>query len=140
MSTNAWRELIPHQGKMRLLDTVLSFDATRIRMSTATHRDPENPLRSESGLRAIHLCEYGAQAMAVHGALLAQASGGLAAHGLLVSLREVQLTRDWIDDLPDDLIVIAECLHASDSTKQYRFEITHDGELLAQGRAAVISS
>ena len=51
-------------------------------------------------LRAVHLCEYGAQAMAVHGGLLARAAGGRAKPGLLVALRAVELHVARIDDLP----------------------------------------
>jgi len=64
--------LVPHAGRMCLLQRVLDWDESTVRLATATHRDPANPLRSDGRLRAIHLCEYGAQAMAVHGGLRAR--------------------------------------------------------------------
>ena len=69
-------ELIPHQGAMCLWEEVVAWDQARIRLRTRSHADPDNPLcgdgmAGERMLRAVHLCEYGAQAMAVHGALLA---------------------------------------------------------------------
>jgi predicted hotdog family 3-hydroxylacyl-ACP dehydratase len=131
--------LIPHQGPMSLLERVLDWDAERILLATATHRSPANPLRSCGRLRALHLCEYGAQAMAVHGGLLAQAAGARARPGLLVSLREVALRRDYIDDLPGELEVEARRLMESGGSWQYAFAVRHEGRLLAEGRAAVMA-
>ena len=76
---------VPHQGDMCLWDEVLAWTATDIVLRARNHRDPAHPLRSDGRLRAIHLCEYGAQAMAVHGGLRARQpehdAGGVA--GLL---------------------------------------------------------
>ncbi len=130
--------LVPHQGDMCLWDEVLAWDARSIRMRAANHRDPSHPLRSKGQLRAVHLCEYGAQAMAVHGGLLARADGGRAKPGLLVALRAVDLHVARIDDLPADLTCDAEMLTDGDSSWQYAFRITHDAQLLAEGRAAVV--
>lgn len=132
------RELIPHQDEMCLLERILEWDEHRIRLASATHRSPTHPLRHNGRLRAVHLGEYGAQAMAVHGALKASAHGGTAEPGMLVSLRAVNFTRDYIEDLPGELIIEAQCLQASASTLQYQFRVTHNDELLAEGRAAVM--
>lgn len=131
--------LIPHRGAMCLLERVLEWDAERIRIATATHRSPQNPLRSHGRLRALHLCEYGAQAMAVHGGLIAQAAGTRARPGLLVSLREVALHCEYVDDLPGELEVEARRLLESAGSWQYAFAVRHAGERLAEGRAAVIA-
>jgi len=131
--------LIPHQGSMCLLERVLEWDAERILLATATHRSPANPLRSNGRLRALHLCEYGAQAMAVHGGLLAQASGSRAEPGLLVSLRDVTLHRDYVDDLPGEIRIEARRLLESAGSWQYAFTARHGDAPLAEGRAAVIA-
>ena len=133
-----WADLIPHQGLMCLLDAVVDWDAERIHARSASHRRADNPLRSDGRLRAVHLCEYGAQAMAVHGALLARAAGGTAAPGYLVSLRGVELHRARIDDLEGDLDVHAQRLLGGDGSWQYAFRIEHAGTLLGSGRAAVM--
>jgi predicted exporter/predicted hotdog family 3-hydroxylacyl-ACP dehydratase len=130
--------LIPHQGAMCLLDRIVEWDERRVVLEADTHRSAENPLRVADKLRAVHLCEYGAQAMAVHGALLAGTA--ITSDGMLVSLRSVQFARDWIHDLPSSLRVEAECLHRDASSLQYGFRVTHCGELLAEGRAAVLLS
>ena len=134
-----WQHLIPHRGAMSLLDTVIAWDDESIELATASHRSPENPLRSDGMLRAVHLCEYGAQAMAVHGGLLAQRAGGTAAPGMLVSLRAVQLHVTRIDDLPGPLAVHATKLLDGGGSWQYAFRIEHQGRLIAEGRAAVMN-
>src|ERR1700747_1616723 len=107
---------IPHKGRMCLLDEVLAWDARRIRCRSATHRATDNPLRSHGRLGAACGIEYAAQAMAVHGALVAasaplertvssnaRASIGPAI-GYLASVRNVVLCVERLDDIEADLI------------------------------------
>jgi len=130
--------LIPHQGAMCLWDEVVDWNERTIRLRARSHRDPGNPLRSRDRLRAVHLCEYGAQAMAVHGGLRAREAGGAAKPGMLVALRGVQLHVARIDDLPGALECEAEVLVEAEGSQQYAFRIHHDDALLAEGRAAVM--
>ena len=129
--------LIPHAGSMCLLERIERWDDSGVTLATGTHREPGNPLATAAELRAIHLCEYGAQAMAVHGGLTARARGERAQPGLLVSLRDVTLHRAHVQDLPGELLVEARRVHDSGSAWQYTFRVTHAGVLLAQGRATV---
>ncbi|KRE83493.1 phosphotransferase [Rhodanobacter sp. Soil772] len=136
-----WAHLIPHAGTMCLLDAVLAWDERTIYAISANHARADNPLRGAHGLHAVHLAEYGAQAMAVHGALLARARGSETVRpGMLVSLRDVQLFEEYVDRLGGHLDVHAECLYADDGGAQYAFRVEHRGRLLASGRAAVIHS
>jgi predicted hotdog family 3-hydroxylacyl-ACP dehydratase len=128
--------LIPHQGGMCLLEDVIEWDESRIVLTTSTHRSADNPLRVDGKLRAVHLTEYGAQAMAVHGAL--KAAPGRAPPGMLVSLRAVTFAREYIHDLAGSLRVEATCLQATEASQQYSFRITHDDQTVAEGRAAVL--
>ena len=130
--------LIPHQGTMCMWDQVLEWDAGSIRLRAGNHRDPAHPLRADGRLHAVHLCEYGAQAMAVHGGLLARGTGGSAPPGMLVALRGVDLHATRIDDLAGDLECSAEVLAQSPASQQSAFRISHAGILLAEGRAAVV--
>lgn len=129
--------LVPHQGKMCLWQKVLDFDAEHVRVASTSHRDADNPLRSDGVLRAVHLCEYGAQAMAVHGGLLQQ-QDGTPRRGFLVALRNVELHVARIDDLPDELLCQARLLMASENSQQYQFRIESGERLVAEGRASVI--
>ncbi len=135
---DAIEALIPHKSAMCLWDEVVDWNDARIRLRADNHRDPTHPLRFNNRLRAVHLCEYGAQAMAVHGGLRAQAGGGMAAPGVLVALRAVQLHVAWIDDLPGVLECEADVLVEAQGSQQYAFRITSAGALLAEGRAAVM--
>jgi predicted hotdog family 3-hydroxylacyl-ACP dehydratase len=123
---------------MCLLDAVVAWDDARIHALATSHRRADNPLRSDARLRSVHLCEYAAQAMAVHGGLLAERAGTVAAPGFLVSLRAVRLARARVDDLAGDLQVHADKLLDSGTSWQYAFRVEHAGSPLAEGRAAVI--
>ncbi|MFC3550684.1 phosphotransferase [Lysobacter cavernae] len=137
-ATSVPADLIPHQGAMALWDEIVDWDAQRIRLRAHNHRDPAHPLRHRDNLHAVHLCEYGAQAMAMHGGLRARASGGAAQPGLLVALRDVQLHVARIDGLGGALEGEAEVLLEAEGSQQYAFRILHAGTLLAEGRAAVL--
>ena len=130
--------MIPHQGAMCLWDAVTEWNDARVTLHSASHRAADNPLRSHGRLRALHLCEYGAQAMAVHGGLRGQASGAPVRPGMLVALRGVHLHVARVDTLAGDLECVAEVLVESEDSQQYAFRISCDGVLLAEGRAAVM--
>ncbi|PZU22076.1 MAG: phosphotransferase [Stenotrophomonas sp.] len=131
-------KLVPHQGSMCLWDEVVDWSAQDITLRAFNHRDVLHPLRSDNQLRAIHLCEYGAQAMAVHGGLRGRERGGAVVPGVLVALRDVQLHVARIDDLPDALEATAQVLAEGEGSQQYSFRIHHRDQLLAEGRAAVM--
>jgi predicted hotdog family 3-hydroxylacyl-ACP dehydratase len=130
--------LIPHQGGMCLLDGVESWDAASLRCSSRTHRDPGNPLRRDGRLSALHLAEYGAQATAVHGGLLARARGEVAPPGFLASVRDLRLAVDRIDDLDAVLGVDASLLTSGEGGWMYAFSVNAGGRELASGRVSVI--
>lgn len=129
--------LIPHQGTMCLLDSVSEAAAGSLVCLSRSHASPDNPLRRAGRLSAVHLCEYGAQAMAVHGGLAARAAGSPPSSGWLIALRDVHL--NVADVEPDGVLeVSARRLGASDSAWQYEFAVSRAGELLASGRATVM--
>lgn len=134
-----WQVLIPHRGAMCLIDAVIEWDETHIHARASSHHDPLNPLRADNRLHVLNLCEYGAQAMAVHGGLLAQRDGKTAAPGMLVSLREVKLQVARVDDLSGDLDIHAQRLLAGFAAMQYAFRVEHAGKMLAEGRSAVMT-
>jgi len=128
---------IPHQGRMCLLERVTDWSPTGIRCLARSHRDPDNPLRAEERLGAACGIEYAAQAMAVHGALLAPADGG-PRPGYLASVRGVDLFVDRLDDIEGDLTVTAEQISGDGNTVLYGFSVTAGDRRLLSGRAAVI--
>ncbi len=138
LAKSDWAPLIPHAGGMCLLDEVVAWDTVRLHARSASHRRADNPLRADGRLHAVNLCEYAAQAMAVHGALLARAHGDPARRGWLAALREVTLGIERIDDLPGKLQIHVECLLTLADSLQYAFRVEHRGRVLAAGRAAVV--
>ena len=127
---------IPHQGGMCLLDRVDSWNEEQIQCSAHSHRSPDNPLRAHGRLGSACGIEYAAQAMAVHGAL--RASGQPSRAGYLVSVRGAKLHAQRLDDIAADLIVKAIAITFSENDMLYRFEVSSEGRLLLEGRAAVM--
>lgn len=130
--------LVPHAGGMCLLDAVEAWGEGDITCTTRTHRDPANPLRAGGALAAVHLAEYGAQAMAVHGGLCGRAAGEPVRPGLLVTLRDFKVHVARIDDVDGALTVRARRLVANPDGKLYAFEVEGGGRVLASGRVGVI--
>lgn len=132
---------IPHQGSMCLLDHVAAWDQQRIHCCASSHRAADNPLRAYGRLGSACGIEYAAQAMAVHGALLAPHAPPehrSARVGYLVSVRGAQLHVGRLDDIAADLQVQAVCITRSDNNLLYQFSITAAGRALLEGRAAIV--
>jgi len=131
--------LLPHAGTARMIERVLSWDAEQILVATSRHRAPDNPLRRDGHLAAIHLAEFAAQAMAIHGGLRNAAEGRPPQPALLVSVRDIQTFRDAIDDLPGEIEIAARALLVNPANWQYSFSATHAGDMIATGRVAAIA-
>ena len=145
---------IPHQGAMCLLDGVVSADASRVLCRTRSHQVKPHVLALHGGrLGAACAVEYASQAMALHGTLAdAQLFDAKtpATGGRLVSVRQVQLHRPWLDDAPEaggaaELGVLAEQLAGDARQASYRFAVgplaADDRELAevwVSGRASVL--
>lgn len=129
---------IPHAGRMCLLDAMHGWTPTTIRCSARSHHDHDNPLRTAGGLLAPCAIEYAAQAMALHGALVAPA-GAAPTPGYLASVRQVRLAVPQLHDLPGDLQVEAERLAGDERQILYAFRVSDAaGGAVAEGRATVV--
>ena len=128
---------IPHQFDMCLLDAVRRWSPQAIECEAGLRGLAEHPLRgADARLSATHAIEYAAQAMAVHGALIAD--GPRPKRGYLVSVRSVEFAADRLDAAPAPLQIEAERLSGDSSTVLYQFHVRSDDRLLLSGRAAVI--
>ena len=143
------RRHVPHQGRMCLLDEIVSWDEERICCRTASHRDADNPLRAHGRLGIASGIEYAAQAMALHGALGAMADApahgavaGAPAHsaaaGFLASVRAVRITVGRLDDVPGELSCAAVRMAGDRGTAMYEFEIRSGHAVLIAGRTTVV--
>jgi predicted hotdog family 3-hydroxylacyl-ACP dehydratase len=140
MHIEALDHLLPHAGQMRLLAEVLDWNEQTIECRAVSHRAADNPLRLDGALPALCGLEYGAQAMAIHGALIA-ARADKPRLGLLVSAHELVCHIDRLDTVEDDLRVVATRLLGSAQQVAYSFEVhaaASAGVPLVSGRASVI--
>jgi predicted hotdog family 3-hydroxylacyl-ACP dehydratase len=139
MIDRAWiARHIPHHGSMCLLDSVQRWDADRVVCRAVSHRAADNPLRAHGRLGAACGIEYAAQAMAVHGALLAPPDAPTARVGYLASVRGARLFVARLDDAGAALEVTATATMRDNNNVLYDFTIDAAGERLVEGRAAVV--
>ena len=135
---------IPHQGSMCLLDAVLAWDQDSIACQTRTHLSPNHPLRAHGRLGAACGVEYAAQAMAVHGALVAERmDGGDAGNsppraGYLAGMRGVTLHVERLDTIAGPLTVSARRITGDAHTVLYSFTVQAGEQTLLSGRAMVV--
>jgi predicted hotdog family 3-hydroxylacyl-ACP dehydratase len=130
------RSLVPHAGEMCLLERIVSATDTGIVCATFSHRSATNPLRRDGALAALHLAEYGAQTMAVHGGL--QSAGEAARGGMLVAIRDLRLRIVRLDDLEGELQVHATKLTASAGGRIYSFSARVAEREIGNGRVSVM--
>jgi predicted hotdog family 3-hydroxylacyl-ACP dehydratase len=127
--------LIPHAGRMLLLEEILQWDEHQLVARTASHLDAGNPLRGAGVLHSACGIEYAAQAMALHGALRAAApSEG----GMLASVREVRLFAPSLDASGEPLQVRARLLSGDARLAMYAFDVQAGAQPLLAGRATVL--
>ncbi len=131
--------LIPHAGPMCLLDGVVSWSDHAVECVSRTHLDPAHPLRRGGALGVVHGIEYGAQAVAVHGGLLARAAGRRASPGYLVAIRDARFgPLQRLDTVLGPLRIAANRLGGGEGDILYRFEVARGAEVIVAGRATVM--
>jgi predicted hotdog family 3-hydroxylacyl-ACP dehydratase len=132
-------ERVPHAGRMCLLDGVVQATHRAIVCTAGSHRAADHPLRPDGRLGAACGVEYAAQAMALHGALLAEARRAARPRmGMLISLRGVHLYAARLDDIAAALTVEADCEADNGDHCVYGFRLSAEHRLLLEGRAMVV--
>jgi predicted hotdog family 3-hydroxylacyl-ACP dehydratase len=129
--------MIPHVGRMCLLDEVERWSDAAIRCISRSHRDADNPLRAGAELPALCGIEYAAQAMAVHGRLSAAVAEKPRA-GFIVSVSDVVCRVRRLDDLEHDLVIEAERLAGDGARVLYRFALSAGEREILHGKAAAV--
>lgn len=125
-------ERIPHKGAMCLIERVVETSADRIHCIARDHTDHDYPLRLDGTLFAATLVELGAQAAAVHTSLHTIADNHV---GLLVGLRDVNISVLTIDNVDDRLEVHADQLHVDPGVALYGFCVRCNGNDVVTGKA-----
>ncbi len=138
---------IPHAGRMVLLDEVSEWDRDNIVCRSAMHQDRGNPLFVGGQLSSVCAIEFAAQAMAVHGSLLAQkdlpsspsnAVTDKPRAGFIASVRNVHMEVERLDDVRGVLTIEANRESGDDARVLYLFEVRSGERVLVSGRAAVV--
>jgi predicted hotdog family 3-hydroxylacyl-ACP dehydratase len=123
---------------MCLLDGVLDWNASGVRCVSRLHRSLDNPLRAHGRLGAVCGIEFAAQAMAVHGALIAPALHLERRIGYLAAIRSAELYVARLDDIEDELVAAADRQGGDTTTVLYAFSLSAGGRRLLAGRATVV--
>ena len=131
--------MIPHADGMCLLEKVVSYSPDEIICQTQSHLDESNPLKTDGQLSKMHLIEYGAQAIAVHGGLMAQqdSSDTEPKVGYIAMVKSVK----WGDFNPHTpfLEIKAIPVMADEMTKLYEFDVSDaEQHSVCSGRVMVV--
>ena len=126
---------------MRLIDRVVAYDDERIVCESESHRAANHPLAHEDALSILCGLEYGAQAMAIHGALLAagaRTASDAPRHGYLVAASDLRWSIDRLDHCDAPLTIEAISEFRSGNQVAYRFELRTSEQAVLSGRASVV--
>ena len=131
--------LIPHSFDMCLLDRVESWNEDEIVCYSTSHSSAKNPLRREQELSSIHVLEYAAQAMAVHGGLHNRENGIKMSEGYLAALRDIKIHLCELSEIKDEIRIDATKILSQQGNMIYSFSVSFNGIDLASGRATVVA-
>lgn len=142
----AIRKLLPHQGDMCLIDGLSQWSPDQAICQSSAHLRPSHPLSDEDRLGSATLIEVAAQAMALHGALLAgagandpnQTSTAPDKHGVLAGVRKVTLDGANIATVSSPLSIKVMLTSGDANTALYEFAVSAGDLSLATGRATVL--
>lgn len=137
--------LMPQQGAMCLIETILEWDAVRLLARVGEPTAAAHPLRAHGRLGSAIALEFAAQAAAAHGALLGALAmaAGAPSSVLLASARAVRLHGLRLDTAGDaPLLVEVRRLHAEAGGAVYEFTLRAGatGHPLADGRLGLVAT
>jgi predicted hotdog family 3-hydroxylacyl-ACP dehydratase len=134
LSRDRIQHLLPHSGTMFLLDEVVSWDAASIECRTRSHRAADHPLAQDGRVGVACGLEYCLQAMALHGALTADAPQP---PGFLARIADARFSVAYLDELGAELSVQANLIQSLPRGLSYSFTLLSAGRLAIEGRATV---
>jgi predicted hotdog family 3-hydroxylacyl-ACP dehydratase len=120
-------ELLPHSGRMVLIDEVLEAGEGRI-VARLTLR-PTSPFVEDGRVPAIVAIEYMAQTVGAYAGLRARAAGGSPRIGFLLGTREMTLDVDAFG-VGDELTVEARHVWGDEQLGSFQCEVRRDGRTL----------
>lgn len=124
--------LIPHGESMCMLDEVIAWNDESIHCRSTNFANDNNPLFEQGQLNSVLLIEYGAQAAAVHAALL-QSQLGVTRPAYIGAVKDIELLTAMADNsAPIDLH--AYCLLNSSQGAIYELVAQQADQTLLRGR------
>jgi predicted hotdog family 3-hydroxylacyl-ACP dehydratase len=134
LSRDRIEHLLPHSGSMFLLDEVVDWDSGRIECRSRSHGAADHPLAYDGRVGVACGVEYCLQAMALHGALTANAPQP---PGFLARIAEARFSVAYLDELGAQLSVHANLIQSLPRGLSYSFALYGAGRLAIEGRATV---
>jgi len=130
-------QMIPHDQQMCLLDEVVEWNQQNIVCITSSHRYAYNPLLTGARLGGMVLVEYGAQAAAIHVALIQQ---GFTApqSAYLGAIKELTLHADFIEQVEGALRVEADCILSRMGGAIYSIQVMSTDQPLITARISLL--
>lgn len=135
--------LIPHADGMCLLEKVVSYSGDEIICQTQSLLDENNPLKTDGQLSKMHLIEYGAQAIAIHGGLMEQQDASNSEADTKPKIGYIAMVKSvkWGDFNPQTsfLEIKATQIMADEMTKLYEFDVSDtEQHSVCSGRVMVV--
>ena len=128
MSQLQIEELIPHSGKMRLLDEVLSFDGQTIRVGLRVRDDGLfNDEAFDGRVPAWVGLEYMAQAVAAHSGVALLVSGEKKRNGFLLGTRSYESNVDSFAPGAALVVTAQQLVQSPEGLGMYACSIEGDG-------------
>lgn len=124
--------LIPHGDAMCMLDEIIAWDETRIHGRSHNVATSTNPLFENGRLDTVLLLEYGAQAAAVHSALL-HSKLGESRPAYIGAVKDVELFAAMADN-STALDLHLQCLLSSSQGAIYELLAQQADTTLLRGR------
>ena len=115
---------------MSLLDRVINWSVNSISCSTTSHRKPTNPLMSDGKLPSLCLIEYGAQAAAVHAALISTRVDEKGKPAYIGNLKNIEWFEEFVNPTYDEITVHATREASSSAGAIYHLEVMANELLL----------
>ena len=117
-------ELVPHTGRMSLLDELLAFDGSRVTCRVTLR--PESTFVEAGEVEAVVALEYMAQAVAVFAGMKGRADGNPVRIGYLLGTRELLLRADRFT-VGDELMVEAVHVWGEDQLGVFDCKVSRRG-------------
>ena len=136
LDRDAIAKLLPHAGRMCLLDRVLHWDERSIRCAAVSHRDADHPLRGATGLATLAGIEYAAQAAALHGALSQGATTPRS--GVLAALKNVTVTQPWLHHASAQIVIEVNLLHSDPAGGIFAFAVIDGAKRILSGQCTLM--